>query len=1268
MVATTRKGSSSSPAKLKFSDKLVGKGLTTDALQKKLKKLASELAELDQDNVDTKSIAPVCKELISPSILLHKDKGVKAYAACCLADILRLFAPDAPYTGPELRDIFQFFFRQLSMGLKGSTEPYYNEYFHLLESLSTVKSVVLVCDIPQAEELMTQIFRDLFGLVRQSLAKNIEMFMSDILIALIDECQVLPTEVLECIMAQFMDKNTRMEQPAFRLAVEVCNATSDKLQRHVCQYFTDNIVNHAREEEFDEIARCHELIKRLNAACPALLHNVVPQLEEELRVDEAEIRTLATQVLSEMFADASDDLEKKYPSTWSLWLLRKNDKSLQVRLAFVEGCKGLLLHHKAELRQAIEEALHTKLLDPDEKVRAAVCKLYSQLDYETALHYVSEEQLRAVGDRVLDKKQIVRQEALVAIGKLFEVAYPQIESLDAAAIRHFAWIPHKVMQAVTANLEVKQVAVQVVAQYILPFPAKADEEVAWTDRLLVVLRYLEKSTLKTALSISNIKYTRPTPFEHYVQCCIENNGGIIDENEEVVKKQLNATVRAVSALYGDPQKAAEDLRTFAKLNEQRLYKLLKTCQDPHTDLKSLVKAYNEFIRRLEQASPAIFSTMRAFILQCSLWIVNTSSIPTLIKRLSQGVHAAEKARTTPEKLAEKLAGVTSQAASSSQMTIVMASNAAVLLTMISKCQPVLFRPHVSELVKATAEDKSERVVHLCLQALAAISRSEPALAPSDKRTLERLTRHVRGSKPKLAKYATRILAHTKDRDALCAETVEFITTNLPKADPDKLAAHIAVLVEMIRFAPDAFEQRSETIVEFLLKEVLMRPCLDDGATMEVGEDVDEWEDEDKLPPRALAKSLALKVCRHRCLVHANSESAADMASPVIKLLVTLLEKGGALTPQSADGPTVKSRLRLQAATSLLHLATVEKFAEAIAPDFVLLALTIQDSCYNVRDSFLKKLMLLVNAGKLPARFNVIFFLTVHDPEEDIRTQARGFVHALIKRSRPDVRLSNWEVIFIRLLHIIAHHPDFGLEELQVLEMAKYIREYLSLVATADNISLLYHVAQKCKTIRDAESHVFSERLYATSELAQELIKRHTKVRQWSLPIYPGKVKLPSDIFRPLPSDGARSTILKTVYLPDEIVKKLDEFGSSHPREKQRAERKTTTKRKAPTTVNGSSKRSKGTTRRRKHYSSDEEEGDDDDDDAISEDGDERQATSSPVRSAPAQSDSGSDGEENDEGEANDKDLGRGARSRAKARAQKKTRRRTKPKSASSTNE
>lgn len=206
MVATRNAGQPS-PKKLKFHEKLSTKSLTTDALQKKLKTLHTELADMDQELVDVNSLSTVRKELITPTILLHKDRGVKAYTACCLADLLRLYAPDAPYTQAELRDIFQFFFRQLSTGLKGSDSPYYNEYFHLLESLSTVKSVVLICDLPNADELMIEVFREFFGMIRRDLAKKIELFMADILIALIDECQNLPSDVLEIIMAQFMDKN-----------------------------------------------------------------------------------------------------------------------------------------------------------------------------------------------------------------------------------------------------------------------------------------------------------------------------------------------------------------------------------------------------------------------------------------------------------------------------------------------------------------------------------------------------------------------------------------------------------------------------------------------------------------------------------------------------------------------------------------------------------------------------------------------------------------------------------------------------------------------------------------------------------------------------------------------------------------------------------------------------------------------------------------------------------------------------------------------------
>ncbi|KAI6134781.1 armadillo-type protein [Pisolithus croceorrhizus] len=1170
MVAQTRTANTTQK-KLSFNEKLVGKNLGTDALLKKLKALHTELAGLDQEIVDVNSLSSVRTQLIHTSLLLHKERGVKAYVACCLADLLRLYAPDAPYTVTELRDIFQFFFRQLSAGLKSTESTYYNEYFHLLESLSVVKSVVLVCDLPNAEELMIEVFRDFFALVRRDLAKKIELFIADILIALIDECQSLPSEVLEVIMGQFMDKNARMDQPAYRLAVQICNTTADKLQRHVCQYFTDIIITNSRdlqsESDFEEIRTAHELVKQLARSCPSLLHSVIPQLEEELRVEEVQVRLIVTQTLGEMFGDkGGSDLIRKYPSTWSVWLMRKGDKAALVRLKLVESARGLVLN-LPEHRETIEGVLRLKLLDPDDKVRAAVCKVYSQIDYETALHHVSTSQLRAVAGRGMDKKHTVRVEALNAIGKLYALAYPEIENGDPSAIEHFSWIPNQVFHIANVTLESKPAAEQVIADHIFPFPSLPNvaststsknievDEVAWMDRLLNVMQYLDDTAINAVLSMSGVKVNRPTAYEHFLQTCIQNNGGVIDEDEEAVKRKLGSIIRHLSKHFPDPHKATEDLQAFAKANENRLYKLLKTCMDLQSDLKSIVKASNEFLRRVEQSHESILSTMTIFLRRCTLRILNQSSISPLLKRL--------------------------QKSSSSSVASPMTKHVHQLLTYVSKHCPALHKAHIGELTKAIADEKNTMLVELGMQALAAVVRTDESLPSLDSYAL--------GENARVTKFASRLLASLKGCHEQCKNIIESVAQRLPDAEPEVLVAHTALLVQMARFRSEAFEHRSDDIITFLVKKLLLSPSQDDGEDMDVDND---WVNDDDIPPILRARIQALKVCRNRCLAHASSPNAIDIATPALKMFTTLTQHSGSFKVDARDSPSIKSRMRLQAAISLLHLSTIEAYATVINPHFVWLAVTVQDPCYHVRMIFLTKLISLLSPRKLPPRFNTIPFLTVLDPEDDIRNRATAYVSLANRTLPPAARVEYLEMIFIRLLHLLAHHPDFSIAHENLQDMAKYVEFYLDQIMSSENISLLYHLAMKAKTVRDAESHTYSEHLYAMSELAQELIKARAQARSWALQSFPGKVKLPSDIFRPLPNPEAAVKILKTVYLPQETIEWLAEAAKPHKtaattavKEKRREAREARerspqgAKRKASRLrVNGAAKRAKPSTR------------------------------------------------------------------------------------------
>lgn len=103
--------------------------------------------------------------------------------------------------------------------------------------------------------------------------------------------------------------------------------------------------------------------------------------------------------------------------------------------------------------------------------------------------------------------------------------------------------------------------------------------------------------------------------------------------------------------------------------------------------------------------------MMSFFRLSSLWIVNQSSIPTILKRIQkQDFLSKDKNVERAQKIAD---------------------SARVLLTTISKSCPAVLRSHVSELLKVIAEEKDPGL-ELCLQALAAVSKQEPSLTPSDK--------------------------------------------------------------------------------------------------------------------------------------------------------------------------------------------------------------------------------------------------------------------------------------------------------------------------------------------------------------------------------------------------------------------------------------------------------------------------------------------------------------------------------------------------------
>ena len=90
------------PAPAVWGASYLAEGLSTAQLVKRLTALAEALRDLGQDD-RPRGLTQTAAALITERLTAHKDKAVRVLTACCLCDVLRVYAPEAPYSDPELQ-------------------------------------------------------------------------------------------------------------------------------------------------------------------------------------------------------------------------------------------------------------------------------------------------------------------------------------------------------------------------------------------------------------------------------------------------------------------------------------------------------------------------------------------------------------------------------------------------------------------------------------------------------------------------------------------------------------------------------------------------------------------------------------------------------------------------------------------------------------------------------------------------------------------------------------------------------------------------------------------------------------------------------------------------------------------------------------------------------------------------------------------------------------------------------------------------------------
>lgn len=540
----------------------------------------------------------------------------------------------------------------------------------------------------------------------------------------------------------------------------------------------------------------------------------------------------------------------------------------------------------------------------------------------------------------------------------------------------------------------------------------------------------------------------------------------------------------------------------------------------------LISLQKEFRKRIEDGpGVSVLETLTPLLYRVSLLCYNKSHVPAII----------EFTRTDDKGL-----GATAHE----------------LLKEISTKHPKVFSTHVKDLCKTleneapTAKTPNPPGAVDDLKACAAFAKKFPTDIPMNAKDGRKLVQAflnfaLYGTPAQAAKHAITIITNSDDKKEMHSKEILAKSIKSFEYGGDHWLTKLAALSQLVLLAPSECEDDMDTIVEIAIRKVLQEPH------PTTAENEEEWMD---TPDEDIqGRTWAIKILVNRLRSLPSESSFNEAAEDTYALLNRLVKNNGEGSDDDSTPAAHKKRQRLAAATSLLKLSCNKRLDGFLTPaNFVQLALVTHDPCAQVRKGFSEKLMKYLGQGRLPTRFYTILFFLAHEPDRNIKNSTMTWIRSrrAAFAARKETILEN---VFARLLSLLAHHPDFDKEDEVLKLMSEYILYYLKCVATEDNLSLIFHVAQRVKGVADgiAPSRQADENLYILSDLAQALIRAWEEQNSWTMQSWPGKMKLPSGIFRPLESHERAQEIAQKAWISEDLVDQLDPLVRKAIRSKKR---------------------------------------------------------------------------------------------------------------------
>ncbi|KAM6553079.1 hypothetical protein CsatB_013841 [Cannabis sativa] len=603
-----------------------------DFIVKSLRQAANALSQLEQPSSPDPNkkleaareieaaIEPLKECIIIRGLLQHKDNDVKLLVAICVSETFRILAPDLPFEDKYLRGVFELIISMFAE-LADTTSPYFSRRVKILETVSRCKCCVIMLDI-DCNDLIMEMFTTFFSVVRehhqQSLINDILSIMTDILNEEVTQL------LLDVILHNLLKEEKKTPSAACQLAMSMIKTSAEKLGPIVCEFLTSCIMNRdAVQSENKEFY--HEIIFKIAQCAPHMLHDIIPNMSQELLTDQVDVRIKALTLIGKLLSLPEFHIAQNYRNLFMEFLKRFVDISAEVRVTALQCAKICYMTNPTGTEShEVLSALEGRLLDIDDRVRVEAVSVACDLA-RSNLKTFSRKLISQTIERLRDKKISVREKTLDKLLEVYrdycnacsEGRMTICDELEKIPCKLFMLYYDKDCKAFRPqNMEL------ILVKDLFPALLSAEERTRHWVHLFSLFKPLHVKSL-------NLVLYQKGRLQNEMQTYLAFRA---KEKENCSNEKCTSSFKKMAESFADPSKAEKCFEKLNDVKENKIFNFLETL------LKDLGHVNAETTRNkllnLIGDKSKIFEFVQTLSLKCSHNIFSSGHVRCILDNLS----------------------------------------------------------------------------------------------------------------------------------------------------------------------------------------------------------------------------------------------------------------------------------------------------------------------------------------------------------------------------------------------------------------------------------------------------------------------------------------------------------------------------------------------------------------------------------------------------------------------------------------------------------